>query len=121
MECWKSIKKYNDLYEISDEGRVKSLRTGRILCGKINSSGYLQYVFSVNGVEKKFYAHRLVAEAFIPNDEHLTEVNHIDGNKLNNNVSNLEWCSRRKNYEHAVKNGLIKRIQSGKFSKVNLD
>ena len=121
MECWKNIKKYINLYQISDKGRVKSLRTGRILRGKINSSGYLQYVFSVNGIEKKFYAHRLVAEAFIPNINNLPEVNHIDGNKLNNVVNNLEWCSRQKNYEHAIKKGLIQRTRSGQFTIVNLD
>lgn len=70
------------------------------------NSGYLKVGLSVDGIHKYYLVHRLVAQAFIPNPNNLPQVNHIDGNKLNNHVDNLEWVSSYENQQHAVKNGL---------------
>ena len=114
-EIRKPVEGYEDRYEISNFGRLYSKKTKRFLTGKINSSGYLQFTLTVGKIEKNFYAHRLVAKHFILNDKLLKEVNHIDGNKLNNVYTNLEWISRTKNYRHAVSSGLIIRDEKGKF------
>jgi len=77
--------------------------------GNISLTGYRIYNFSFNGVKKTLYAHRMVAETYIPNnDPNKNCVNHIDGNKLNNNVNNLEWVTRAENNRHAVYTDLNK-------------
>ena len=85
----KKIQNY-DNYLIDENGKVYNEITKRYLKGSIGENGYLYYRLSRNGKKKMFYAHRLVAEAFIPNINNLPVVNHIDNNKLNNNVANLE-------------------------------
>lgn len=97
MEKWKFI---NDKYEISTKGR---LRNGDfILKGKVGKNGYVEYSMSLgNGKRKYELAHRLVAKAFIENTESKIEVNHIDCNRLNNNVENLEWVTRGENIRHS--------------------
>ena len=111
-EIWKSIKGYEGLYEISNFGRVKSMPKLRMKKEKImkpsNRGGYLRISLSKDGISKSFYIHRLVAESFIPNLDGKKEVNHIDGNKKNNNASNLEWSTRSENMKHAFKTGLSK-------------
>ena len=102
MEIWKDIKGYEGLYQVSNMGRIKSLnyrRTGEegLLSGKPNSGGYLIVNLSKNKKRKSFYIHKLVAENFLPNPKNLPEVNHIDENKENNTVYNLEWCDRKYN------------------------
>ena len=72
----------------------------------VNSSGYLKVVLRHNKQSKNKYLHRLIAEHFIENPTNAPMVNHKDGNKLNNHVSNLEWCTRKQNVNHAVKNNL---------------
>ena len=96
--------KINCFLEVSNFGEVKS--HGKIIKGEITSGGYCRVHISHNGVEYKFLVHRLVAETFIPNPKRLPEVNHIDGNKQNNSVDNLEWCTRSQNTSHAFKTGL---------------
>lgn len=100
------INGYN--YYIYDNGDVLNGTTNRKLKGSIGEHGYKYYRLSKNNAKKMFYAHRLVAEYFIPNPNNLPVVNHIDGDKLNNNVSNLEWSSYSSNILHAHKNNLIK-------------
>lgn len=95
----KKIQNY-DNYLIDENGKVYNEITKRYLKGSIGENGYLYYRLSRNGKKKMFYAHRLVAEAFIPNINNLPVVNHIDNNKLNNNVANLEWVSYSENTQY---------------------
>ena len=80
-------------YLIYENGDVKNLNTNKMLKGSISENGYRYYRLSLNNEKKMFYAHRLVAEHFLENLNNLPVVNHKDGNKLNNEVSNLEWVS----------------------------
>lgn len=84
-------------YLIDDEGNVFNIETNKVLKGSIGEHGYKYYRLSKNGQKKMFYAHRLVAEHFIPNPNNLPIVNHKDGNKLNNKVENLEWTTKSEN------------------------
>lgn len=119
-EVWKPIKQ-NPVYLVSNYGRVKtidhpvwckknnsfSIRKG-IICtpSNNNSKKYWRVGVQINNKRKQMAIHRLVAEAFIPNPNNLPQINHIDGNKDNNYVSNLEWCDNSYNQLHAFRNGL---------------
>ena len=110
---WRDIKGYEGYYKISDTGLVKSLarhciHKDKILSQGNNGKGYLFVGLSKKGKVKRFYIHRLVAESFLPNRGRKPEVNHKDGNKSNNFVSNLEWVTGKENKQHAVKIGLRK-------------
>ena len=105
-EIWKPIIGYENLYQVSNLGKIKSLKRNIILKPSHNRKGYLQIILYKNKNKKVGRIHRLVAEAFIPNENNFTDVNHIDGNKHNNKVENLEWCNRSYNLKHAYENGL---------------
>lgn len=119
-EIWKDIKGYEGLYQVSNFGNVKSLdryiinKNGdkQYFPGKYLTQGvsdnYLKVTLSKSNKQRTFRVHILVARAFIPNPENKPEVNHIDGNKKNNKVNNLEWNTRSENELHAYKNGLAK-------------
>ena len=105
-EIWKDIKGYENKYQISNKGNVKSLNYKRTNKTKIISpalSIYKTVTLSKKSKTKTYYIHRLVAETFIPNEFNLPQVNHKDGDKYNNNVSNLEWCTEKENMHHARK------------------
>lgn len=105
-------------YVITTEGKVisyKKYKEGKELCPDIRR-GYYVISLVVNGKKISKSVHRLVAETFIPNPLGLPQVNHIDGNKLNNNIHNLEWCTRSENMLHAHKHGLVD--LSSRFKKV---
>ena len=108
---WESVKGYKNYYLVSTTGLVYSIRSKKLLSPFI-SSGYLQIELNLNGIAKKHLIHRIVAEAYLPNPNNLPCVNHKDGNKLNNDISNLEWCSYKENMEHASEYGLLKNIGS---------
>ena len=101
----RQIKGYEGLYYISKDGNVFSQRSNKYLSPSV-STNYYKLILSVNNKRKTKMIHRLAAEAFIENPLCKREVNHIDGNKLNNNVKNLEWCTTLENEIHADKNNL---------------
>jgi phosphoserine aminotransferase len=105
---FKDIIGYESLYEISEKAVIRNKKKGKVLKPSIDTSGYYQIHFSKNGKSKKIRVHRLVAEHFIANPLGKNQVNHIDGNKLNNTSSNLEWVTASENIRHAWKNGLCK-------------
>jgi hypothetical protein len=99
---------YTGLYEVSSEGRVRSLNYNRTNETKIlkpakNECGYLRVGLSKQGKTQKFLVQRLVATMFIPNPQNLPEVNHIDEDKTNNRVSNLQWCTREYNLKYGTR------------------
>lgn len=109
-EQWKTIPNTDGRYEVSNLGRVRSNRQRRIILTLTKQiSGYLYAMVELsNGKQKNCRVNRLVAEAFLPNPNSLPDVNHKDGNKENNHVSNLEWSSKLDNVRHAWRNGLAK-------------
>lgn len=100
-EIFKDIDNYEDLYEISNQGRVRNKITGKILKPNIKN-GYYYLILCKDEIHKHHYIHRLVASAFIPNPNNFSQVNHIDENKLNNNVDNLEWCTSQYNTNYSI-------------------
>lgn len=118
-EIWRSVPGYEGCYEVSSLGQVKSVgrivnkgvysyfRKERIL--KLDDRGdYIQITLSKDSKDSRFMVHRLVAAAFLPNPDNLPVVNHKDGDKHNNQVSNLEWCTHSQNVQHAIQTGLIR-------------
>ena len=108
QEQWKPIPKYNGMYDVSNHGRVRSHYHGRLTIRKqrVNNCGYCVVNLHGEGNKRKCErVNRLVALAFIPNPDNLSDVNHKDMNKLNNHVSNLEWTSHADNVKHSYDSG----------------
>lgn len=105
-----------DQYYVSSCGKVFGCK-GDEMRTEVSNRGYKRVWLTINGKRERYSVHRLVALCFIPNPDKKLEVNHIDGNKLNNDVSNLEWCTRSENEQHAWKNGLKPNLVKGKFGK----
>ena len=103
-EIWKGVSELPD-YEISSLGRLRNKVTGTIRKWSVDEKGYLFLTFRVNGRWKIFKAHRMVAEAFIPNPNNLPEIHHKDSNRGNPCADNLEWISRKDNVEHQFADG----------------
>ena len=104
-----------DDYDITFDGNVINKHNGHILKGQLNSKGYLRVC-----IGKKFYfIHRLVAEKYIPNPNNKEQVNHKDGNKLNNAANNLEWVNNQENRNHAVKDFLHLQGEDCPYAKLN--
>jgi hypothetical protein len=149
-EEWKDIKGYEGIYKVSNYGKIKnirlykhyyhtqnnkiykdyrlidkykSFRQNKILINSSNDKGYFIISLCKNNISKTNRIHQLVAQHFIPNPDNKPCVNHKDGNKQNNNVSNLEWCTHKENMIHAYEIGLKKaankkvKILKGDFSK----
>lgn len=117
IENWRDIEGYEGYYQVSNSGRIKSSRKvykEQLLKHFDNGQGYSVVMFRVNKEYKHFRVHRLVASAFIPNPENKPYINHIDGNKSNNKVDNLEWCTRSENELHAYRTGLKQGYWTGK-------
>lgn len=124
IEVWKDIKDYEGLYQVSNTGKVRKLRfinnivnKEKIfeLSKKHNNHNYCIVVLYKNGKNKTRLLHRIVAETFIENPNNYREVNHKDGNKDNNFIDNLEWCTSSQNKIHAYKMGLKKPSSLGLF------
>lgn len=115
-EIWKDIPGYEGLYQASNLGRIKSLlfNKEKILKAWVQNTGYL--TVSLNN--KKFSLHRLIAKTFIENPNNYPIINHKDGNKLNNKVENLEWCTYKHNLNEAIKLGLIHIKYASKDNKI---
>lgn len=100
-------------YFITTDGKCKNQKTNNWLKGQVSKNGYLTYSIKLsNNVAKRLYAHRMVAETYLPRIENRTEVNHIDGNKLNNNIKNLEWVASSENKRHAINSGLYNKLKT---------
>ena len=119
-EIWKPVKGYEGLYEVSNTGLVYSHKREKLMKPIITEKGYCVVVLRQDNIAHKCRIHRLVAEAFIPNPDNLPEVNHIDGDKQNNSLDNLEWCTRSENILHAYRTGLEKSIKGAKHHKSKL-
>lgn len=130
MELWKPVIGFENLYEISNLGRVRSLdritESGQFRKGKIREcycyvNDYKVVKLYYNGKTFNKYIHRLLAEAFVPNPnpELYDTVNHIDGNRGNNSLDNLEWCTQKQNIQHAWKTGLIPSVINSGESNTN--
>lgn len=132
MEEWRDIKGYEGLYQVSNEGRVKSLNREitykdgrnkilpeRILRNFLSDLGYYHVMLSKNGAPKMYKVHRLVAKAFIPNPDNLPMINHKDENPRNNKVNNLEWCTQAYNvrYGTMIERGKQKQLNRSDLSK----
>lgn len=102
IEEFRDVVGYEGLYEVSNEGNIRNKNTGRILKPNKIHKGYLQVILCKDGERKPALVHRLVAQAFIPNPNHYPQVNHIDENKSNNNVENLEWCINQYNIRYSA-------------------
>lgn len=110
-EEWKDVIGFEGLYKVSNYGRVFSIRNNKFLTPNTHDKTQGKEYLSVNLSLKKLYkykVHRLVAEAFLPNPENKSQVNHIDFDQTNNSVSNLEWCSNNENMQHSVDAGRFK-------------
>lgn len=124
VEVWKDISGFEGLYQVSTHGRVKRLSKlvhnngllnkakeyyskEKILTPSNISKGYKGVTLTKNGKRYPKKVHRLVAETFIPNTNNYEQVNHIDCDKRNNHISNLEWVNQYQNMQHALKNGLL--------------
>lgn len=120
MENWVPCK-YFSTYEVSDLGRIRNRRTGRILKTYVNSHGYEQVQLHHNSRYYTKKVHRLIADSFYNAYSSDLDINHKDGNKLNNHLDNLEYCTRSENIKHAFANGLNRSYNKKKVLIVELN
>lgn len=117
MEEFRDIQEYEGLYQVSNLGRVKSLKYGKekILKGGKDKQGYIYVILCKEGKKNNFRVHRLVCETFIPNPNNYQCVNHKDEDKTNNNVNNLEWCNQNYNVNYGT--GIQRRVANTDWKK----
>ena len=131
IEIWKDVVGYEGLYQVSNLGNVKSLdrivfnkgiskfykmKGKKLSTNKSNGSGYKVISLNKDGISKNYYTHRLVAEAFVPNENLYPQVNHKDENKYNNNSNNLEWCTCKYNNNYGTaRDRIIKKLINNKY------
>lgn len=104
---WKLIEGFDGIYSVSNYGEVRNNKTGKLMKLRKNEKGYLRTNLTTNGNQKSVRVHRLVAQAFIPNPENKPQVNHIDFDKENNCVNNLEWVTNKENTQYSVCNRIF--------------
>jgi hypothetical protein len=114
MEQWKEVAGTNGQYEVSNTGFLrthnwKNAKQTRVMKPAMDDRGYMKTIIVVNGKNRNIAVHRLVAEAWIPNPENKSQVNHINFNPSDNRVENLEWCTPKENAMHSYKAGRIKK------------
>lgn len=107
MEEWKAVPNYEGLYSVSSKGRILNTKTNRIINGR-DHGGYRRVALYKNKMPKDYFVHRLVARAFIPNPNGCPQINHKDGIKDNNSISNLEWVTNGENQKHSYSIGTHK-------------
>lgn len=121
IEIWKPLRKYENIYEISNYGRILKISTQNILKSRHNKNGYLQINLSKNGIKKTYAVHRLVMETFNPvSNMELLQVNHINEKKDDNRITNLEWTTAKENINygnHNCKISSYRRNNSGNGKK----
>lgn len=110
-EIWKIIPDTIGHYLVSSHGRIKSIRSNKIMRPLRTTTGYHQIQLRINGITIQRRIHRIVAQCFLENPENKPEVNHKDGNRVNNCLSNLEWCTKSENSKHAYDSGLNPNIK----------
>ena len=133
-EIWRDIKGYEGLYQVSDQGRVKSLerkvrhwsggeriQKERILKPKIDRDGYLQLNLYAGGKRKWLLVHRIVCEAFHKNHDNKPQVNHINENKTDNRACNLEWCTCKENINHGSRTERVAKALEKPIGQYKLD
>ena len=104
MEEWKNVIGYEGLYEVSNKGNVRNVRRNTLLKLSKTNDGYIQVHLYKNGIRTGFKVHRLVAQAFLLNNDNLPMINHKDEDKTNNRVENLEWCNHKYNMNYGTRN-----------------
>lgn len=112
-ELFAIVPGYNDRYLVSNRGRVISLNSGSEMAQYVQKNGYAAVKLRTHNAKRTFLVHRLVASAFVPNPNGLAEVNHIDGDKLNNSAENLEWVTHSQNMKHSIEIGLYDPVGNG--------
>ena len=108
-------------YEVSNLGKVRNIKSGRVLKPWITKDGYLRHCLYKHNKRKNLLLHRIIATAFIDNPEAKPQVNHIDENKLNNDLSNLEWCTERENAIHGTRTKRVAEKLSKKVIQLDLN
>ena len=123
MEIWRDIKGYDGEYQVSNLGRVKSLKYGKekIMKFGTNKDNYLRVILCKNNKVKTFRVHLLVAMAFLPNPDNLPQLNHKDENPSNNNVENLEWCTISYNINYGTRNKRVSKILTNGILSMKVD
>lgn len=118
-EIWKELEEFNGKYLVSTLGRLKSMpnkryKTEHIIKGTIDKKGYLRVRLRKKGFSKVYLVHRLIAKTFILNPNNYEQINHINENKLNNSVENLEWCTNKQNCNHGTRTLRMKHTKHSK-------
>lgn len=116
---WKDVIEYELNYEVNNLGQIRNKKTGLMIKPLNNGHNYFSVPLCLNGVKKRLYVHRVVASSFLPNPELKKEVNHIDGDRSNNALSNLEWVTRSENHFHRYKVLNQKGVNFGKTGEKN--